>query len=64
MSGEPAALAVYYGTHFLGEIEDHGGGDVRAFKLTESRRVAIGTFPDRRLAMRALSPCDKSPKEV
>jgi hypothetical protein len=57
-------LSVYYGTRLVGELEDHGGGDVRAFHLTESGRVAIGTFPDRRLAMRALPPIGKSQKAV
>jgi hypothetical protein len=36
ITSKPTALAVYYGTRLLGEIEDHGGGDVRAFQLTES----------------------------
>jgi hypothetical protein len=64
LTSKPAILSVYYGTHFLGEIEDRGHGDVRAFRFTESGRVASGIFSDRRLAMRALPPCDKSPKEV
>jgi hypothetical protein len=57
---KPMAMGVYHGTDLLGEIEDHGRGNVRAFRLTESGRVAIGTYPDRRSAMRALPPSSKS----
>jgi DNA topoisomerase VI subunit B len=35
LTSKPTAMAVYYGTRFLGEIEDHGRGDVRAFQLTD-----------------------------
>jgi hypothetical protein len=56
----PLVMAVYHGTHLLGEIEDRGHGDVRAFRLTESGRIAIGTFPDRKAAMRSVGEADKS----
>jgi hypothetical protein len=48
-------MAVYDGTSALGEIEDHGSGDVRAWIGVGDERKAIGTFPTRRDAMRAVS---------
>jgi hypothetical protein len=51
----PALLGVYWGTHFEGELQDHGTGDVRAWIGTGPDRTAVGTFPDRRTAMRAVS---------
>jgi hypothetical protein len=55
-------MRVYEGTVAVGEIEDWGRGDVRAFNLTPSGRVAIGTFADRRLAMRAVGRTDEAKK--
>jgi hypothetical protein len=51
---KPTPKRVYYGHTAVGEIEDWGKGDIRAFDLTPSGRVAVGTFPDRRSAMRAV----------
>jgi hypothetical protein len=51
---KPTPMRVYYGHIALGEIEDWGKGDIRAFDLTPSGRVSVGTFPDRRSAMRAV----------
>jgi hypothetical protein len=52
-------LAVYNGTLGLGEIEDHGPGDVRAWLGIGAGRTAIGTFDDRKTAMRAISTAAK-----
>lgn len=60
----PAAMVVYYGMRALGEIEDHGSGDVRAWVGTGSDRVALGTYPDRRTAMRAVSAADRGERTV
>jgi hypothetical protein len=51
----PALLAVYDGTRALGEIEDHGRGDVRAWLGIGDGRVPLGTYPDRRAAIRGIS---------
>jgi hypothetical protein len=51
----PTPMVVYDGRSSIGEIEDHGRRHVLAFELTPSGRVHIGTFPDRRTAMRAVS---------
>jgi hypothetical protein len=37
------------------EIEDHGRGRVIAFRLDRRRRIKVGTFATRILAMRALA---------
>jgi hypothetical protein len=49
------SLAVYDGTRALGEIEDYGHGDVRAWVGVGDERKAIGTYPDRKAAMRGIS---------
>jgi hypothetical protein len=59
---KPASMRVYDGHIAVGEIEDWGEGDVRAFNLTTSGRVAVGTFPDRRSAMRAVGGTDEAKK--
>jgi hypothetical protein len=64
LSAAPTPMTVYDSTRVLGEIEDHGRGDVRAFRLTESGRVAIGTFPDRRTAMRAVSSAAEAQRRL
>ncbi len=53
-------MVVYYGTHPEGEIEDHGPGDIRAWAGIADERVALGRFPDRRAAMRAVSEAVKA----
>jgi hypothetical protein len=50
----PAVMSVYDGTLPIGEIEDHGPRRILAFDLTAAGRVALGTFPDRRSARRAV----------
>jgi hypothetical protein len=51
-----SALQVYDGQQLLGEIEDLGHSNVVAFKIQSTgRRIKVGTFPTRILAMRALS---------
>jgi hypothetical protein len=42
----PPPMTVYDGTRPLGEIEDHKRNDVRAW---------LGTYPDRKSAIRAVS---------
>jgi hypothetical protein len=59
---KPTPMGVYDGYVAVGEIEDWGEGDVRAFNLTPSGRVAIGTFADRRTAMRAVGRTDEAKK--
>ena len=49
-----AVMTVYDGTHPLGEIEDHGRNDVRAWRGVGDDRVSLGTYPDRKSAMRAI----------
>jgi len=52
---KPSAMRVYAGAVAVGEIEDWGPGDIRAFDLTPSgRRVAVGVYTDRKAAMRAV----------
>jgi hypothetical protein len=51
----PSIMTVYFGTRAEGEIEDHGPGDVRAWAGIADERVALGKFPDRKAAMRAVS---------
>jgi hypothetical protein len=53
MSGD--GMIVYDGRTAVGEIIDGGPGKVKAFLLTESGRVSLGSFPSRREAMRAIS---------
>jgi hypothetical protein len=55
----PTAMVVYNGVHPLGEIEDYGRNDVRAWLGIGDERKAIGTFPDRRMAMKAVSTAAK-----
>jgi hypothetical protein len=52
---QPAVMTVYSGQTAIGEIEDHGSHKILAFDLTSSGRVALGTFDDRRSAIRAVS---------
>ena len=60
---KPTPMRVYYGHIALGEIEDWGKGSVRAFDLTPSgRRTFVGTFSDRRSAMRAVGRTDEAKK--
>jgi hypothetical protein len=53
----PSPMTVYDGAKALGEIEDHGREGVRAFLGTgEEERKPLGTtYPDRKVAMRAVS---------
>ena len=51
----PSPMIVYNGTSAEGEIEDHGRGDIRAFLGIGDERVSLGTYPDRKAAMRAVS---------
>jgi hypothetical protein len=49
-------LQVYDGTRRVGELEDHGRGQVVAFTVEEAkRRVKIGVFRTRTLAMQAIA---------
>jgi hypothetical protein len=52
---QPAAMVVYDGQTAIGEIEDHGPRKIFAFDITPTGRVALGQFPDRRAAIRAVS---------
>jgi hypothetical protein len=51
----PAVMVVYDGQRAIGEIEDHGPRNILAFDLSPTGRVALGQFPDRRAAIRAVS---------
>jgi hypothetical protein len=53
-------LAVYDGCRFLGEVEDHGRGNVQAFLGAGDDRQPLGKFPTRRDAMRAVSSAAKA----
>jgi hypothetical protein len=48
-------MVVYDGTRALGEIEDHGRSDIQAWLGVGDERVSLGTVPDRKAAMRAVS---------
>jgi hypothetical protein len=48
-------LQVYNGQILIGEIEDGGRNKVAAFKIGGTRRIKVGVFATRILAMRALS---------
>jgi hypothetical protein len=48
-------MVVYNGTIAEGELEDCGPGDVRAWLGTGPDRKALGAYPDRRSAMRAVA---------
>jgi hypothetical protein len=48
-------MVVYDGRTAIGETEDHGTRRVFAFDLAPTGRVALGQFPDRRAAFRAIS---------
>jgi hypothetical protein len=52
---QPTPMTVYDGRVAIGEIEDHGPRNILAFDLTPTGRVALGQFPDRRAAIRAVS---------
>ena len=55
MSGPLSRLVVYDGRTPIGELEQHAAPRrVLAFTLTPAGRLVIGTFPDRRSAMRAI----------
>jgi hypothetical protein len=50
------SLQVYSGQSLVGEIEDRGRGKVTAFRLDQRRRrIKVGAFATRILAMRALA---------
>lgn len=51
----PSPMVVYDGTLALGEIEDYGPNDIRAYIGIGDERKAIGTYATRRDAMRAVS---------
>jgi hypothetical protein len=59
MAMTPSPLTVYDGTRALGEIEDHFREGVRAFLGTGDERKPLGTYPDRKAAMRAVSAAVK-----
>jgi hypothetical protein len=48
-------MIVYDGRTAIGEIVDAGPGKVKAYSLTESGRVSLGSFRTRTEAMRAIS---------
>jgi hypothetical protein len=48
-------MIVYDGRTAIGEIVDAGPGKVKAYALTESGRISLGSFPTRREAMRAIA---------
>jgi hypothetical protein len=56
----PFPMTVYNGSRAEGEIEGHGRGDIRAWIGVGEDRVPIGTFPDRKSAMRAVSKAVKA----
>jgi hypothetical protein len=59
-SATPSVMTVYFGHISEGELEDHGPGDVRAWVGIGEDRVAIGVYPDRKTAMRAVSEASKA----
>lgn len=69
VTATPSVMVVYDGTRAIGEIEDHGRDDVRAWVGTGKSRRRLGAYPDRKSAMRAVSaaaearrrPCDPAP---
>ena len=56
----PTPMSVYDGTRPLGEIEDWGRNDIRAWLGTGDERVMLGAYPDRRTAMRAVGAAAKA----
>jgi hypothetical protein len=59
-----AAMTVYDGTRGLGEIEDHGRNDVRAWLGIGDERVSLGTYVDRKAAMAAVSNAVEARKRL
>jgi hypothetical protein len=57
-------MIVYSGTHALGEIEDHPREGVRAFVGVGDDRKAVGVYPTRREAMRAVSAAAEARKRL
>ena len=53
MSGD--GMLVYDGRTAIGEICEVGPKNVKAYALTESGRIPLGSFPTRREAMRAIA---------
>jgi hypothetical protein len=53
-------MTVYDGTSALGEIEDHGKNDIRAWLGTGEDRSPLGSYPDRKAAMKAVSGAAKT----
>jgi hypothetical protein len=56
----PAIMTVYDGIRLLGEIEDHSREGIHAFLGTGADRVPLGTYPDRKTAMRTVSAAAKA----
>ncbi len=48
------SLAVYDGQSCIGAMKDGGRGSVVAYAVRNHHRIALGTFPDRTAAMRAI----------
>jgi hypothetical protein len=53
-------MGVYAGTRVLGEIEDHAREGVTAYLGVGHGRQALGVYPTRRDAMRAVSAAAKA----
>ena len=61
MSEKPSPMTVYDGQTAVGEVEDHGPRKILAFKTSPlGRRVALGTFGDRRSAIRAVAAASRA----
>jgi hypothetical protein len=57
-------MTVYNGTSSLGEIEDYLRKGVHAFLGTGDERKPLGTYPDRKAAMRAVSEAARAVGEA
>jgi hypothetical protein len=62
----PAPSVMVFYDHLTppGELEDHGKNDIRAWLGTGDDRIPLGTFPDRKAAMRAVSNAAKAAAEM
>jgi hypothetical protein len=55
-------MTVYDHLTPLGELEDHGKNDIRAWLGTGDDRMPLGSFRDRKAAMRAVSDAAEAVK--
>ena len=60
MSEKPSPMTVYDGQTAVGEVEDHGPRKILAFATSPlGRRIPLGTFGDRRSAVRAVAAASR-----